>query len=105
MTREKLIEELKKKFVIGEKWHDIDLDELADFIIAERKRIVESLVDYTSHEEECLCSQWRQGRPTKDGGYETMYGYGSSEKWYQRGEEPECTCGLNETIKNAMIEE
>ena len=52
--------------------------------------------EYAEHDDDCICGQFRHGRPTEDGGYETLYGYGSNEKWYQRGERPKCTCGLDE---------
>lgn len=74
---------------------------IADLFLKDRRRILErvrKLTAYTAHESSCLCSQWRQGRPMADGGYETLYGYGKNEKWYQRGEYPPCSCGLNAII-------
>ena len=56
------------------------------------------LTEYCVHERDCLCSQWREGRPTKDGDYETLYGYGNRTKWYRRNEKPECSCGLNKIL-------
>ena len=61
--------------------------------------IINDLLDYAEHKQTCICSPWRHGRPTKDGGYETLYGHGANEKWYQKGETPECTCGLDDIIK------
>ena len=57
-----------------------------------------AFMNYVGHDSKCLCSQFRQGRPTENGGYETLYGYGSNEKWYQRDEKPHCSCGLNEIV-------
>ena len=65
---------------------------------ADYEKDVQKLLEYCVHEEGCLCSQWRAGRPTEDGGYETQFGYGEKAKWYKRDEEPECTCGLNEVL-------
>lgn len=59
---------------------------------------LDDLLNYVVHDGKCLCSQWRQGRPTESGGYETLYGYGENEKWYPLGEEPPCSCGLNDII-------
>ena len=60
------------------------------------RELVNALVDYGAHEHHCLLSQCRAGRPTKDGGYESLFGHGTQEKWYQRGESPPCTCGLSD---------
>ena len=60
--------------------------------------LVDSLVEFTEHDSKCLCSQWREGRPTTDGGYETLYGYGKQEQWYERGNLPECSCGLSDAL-------
>lgn len=60
--------------------------------------MVEELYQYTEHEEYCLYSQWRSGEPTEGGDYISTYGYGKNEKKFSKnkGEEPECTCGLND---------
>lgn len=96
--RERLIQQLMKICTIDGK---STIQELADFIINNRKQIVSKILEYVEHESSCICSQGRAGRPTTDGGYETLYGYGNKERWYKRGEEPECSCGLNETIKRS----
>lgn len=85
---------------------DVDLmsSEIKDFILADRKRIVEPLVNYVEHDGDCIAGQSSAGRPTEDGGYETLYGYGKYERWYKTGEKPECTCGLDQTLKNAGID-
>jgi len=57
-------------------------------------RLLEALVEYGVHQFPCPFAQFCGGRPTTDGGYETRYG----EKWYPRGQEPECTCGLKDAI-------
>ena len=61
--------------------------------------LLEKAMDYASHDQNCLWSQFRMGRPTEDGGYETLCGYGKNEKWYQKGEEPVCNCGLRQLEK------
>lgn len=60
------------------------------------KELVEALATYGEHDHSCLLSQCSAGRPTKDGGYEHMFG----DKWYPRGEGPPCTCGLSEVFAN-----
>ncbi len=62
---------------------------------------------YYSHHRDCLCSQERGGQPTwlkEYNGYRTLYGYGSDEQWYARGEQPKCSCGLSEDLKKKGIE-
>jgi len=66
-----------------------------DHIEAENKRLLNAFGVYGVHESGCILSQWHQGRPTADGGYETQFG----SKWYQRGEWPECTCGFTAALK------
>ena len=66
---------------------------------AEVERLRGALETYGLHGVACMAGQSRAGRPTEDGGYETLYGYGKNEKWYKRGEFPECTCGLSEALK------
>ncbi len=61
-------------------------------------RLREALDVFGTHSGGCVAGECKQGRPTEDGGYETQYGYGTDEKWYQRGEYPECTCGLQEAL-------
>ena len=61
---------------------------------AEIARLREALADYGRHDSTCLAGQWRQGRPTSDGGYETLYGYSKDMKWYREPARPPCTCGL-----------
>ena len=71
-------------------------DHLADrsSLLATIRQAVEDLEEYGSHELPCPLAQWSQGRPTKDGGYETMY----AGKWYQRNEKPACTCGFDAAL-------
>ena len=56
------------------------------------------MLQYCHHDESCLCSQYRQGKPTDDGDYLTLFGFGKEERWYSRNkkEEPECSCILAE---------
>ena len=61
------------------------------------RETLEKLQDYTSHEMSCPLAQWSQGRPTKDGCYETMY----AGKWYQGDDKPACTCGLGSALAAA----
>ena len=57
----------------------------------------EALFEYCVHGADCLCSQFREGKPTDDGDYLTSFGYGEQKKWYSRNEneKPQCSCGLN----------
>lgn len=100
--KEKLVEELE--FMTKDDGSEC-LECIADFILADRKRIVEKVIEYTHHESSCLCSQFRSGRPTTDGNYETLYGHGNKEKWYKRGEYPICSCGLRELIDEIKQEQ
>jgi hypothetical protein len=65
-----------------------------DRLAAENKALREALDNYGDHSAGCVVGEFRAGRPTADGGYESLYGYGKNEKWYQRDEELVCTCGL-----------
>ena len=58
----------------------------------------EALDNYGQHEKDCLCAQYQAGRPTADGGYETLFGFGKDERWYQKGEWPNCSCGYTDVI-------
>lgn len=105
-------EELNQQITkfITELWYDTNPnfdkyeESLRQIILARDKKNASELAEYVDHAQKCLRSQWRQGRPTEDGGYETQYGYGSNEKWYQRGEYPGCTCGLTATLTNLGVE-
>ena len=58
----------------------------------ERARLRE-LSEYTTHETDCILSEYRAGRPTKNGGYEQKFG----DKWYEVrpiDKTPECSCGV-----------
>ena len=72
-------------------------------LLAEISRLQEALCNYGCHDEDCVAGQWRAGRPTDDGGYETLFGYGKQEKWYQRGQWPECTCGFADALKQSEL--
>ena len=67
--------------------------------LEEARELVGRVGDYATHDTGCLWTEMREGRPTADGGYETLYGFGKEEKWYQRNEEPPCSCGLLENLK------
>lgn len=65
------------------------------------KTAVEGLEEYGEHDKECLLAQCHAGRPTADGGYEHLYGYGEDEKWYQSrpvDKTPKCQCGFSDVI-------
>lgn len=65
------------------------------------EKINEALEDYGEHSKECIISSCRAGRPTKDGGYEHLLGYGKKEKWYRSSpinEFPKCECGFQEAL-------
>lgn len=74
--------------------HAVRIVELYETI----ERLRDALYEYGVHGVRCLAGQRRAGRPTVDGGYETLYGYGVHERWYPSGESPECTCGLNAVL-------
>jgi hypothetical protein len=57
-----------------------------------------ALREYCCHDTSCPLAQWSQGRPTKDGGYETMY----AGKWYQGDDKPACTCGLGAALAEVV---
>ena len=63
--------------------------------VATIKRLRDALETYGIHDTKCALATWRGGRPIKGGGYESNYGGA----WYPRGEEPECTCGLEAALK------
>ena len=70
-------------------------------LTAEFRKVVEPILGYCVHDRACLCSQAQCGEPTDEegyGGYKTLYGYGSNEKWYGRNQKPPCSCGLDEWI-------
>ena len=67
-------------------------DIILDLSASEARRA--ALVEYCRHFPWCPLAQWSQGRPTKDGGYETMY----AGKWYRGDDKPACTCGLDATL-------
>ena len=62
------------------------------------REVVRGFGEYGDHDSNCVAGQWRQGRPTAGGGYETLFGHGMQEKWYQRDESPPCTCGLSDLL-------
>lgn len=67
--------------------------------LRERIKVLEEALEaYGNHDLGCLLSQYRESRPTKGGGYETLYGYGYKAKWYRDGERPECTCGFDAAL-------
>ena len=96
--REELVEEISEYF---KDWNPDSFCEIADFILTRERTVLREVLDierYCEHDKRCVCSQWRQGRPTEDGHYETLYGYGKNEKWYRDNEEPKCSCGLTKYI-------
>jgi hypothetical protein len=66
--------------------------------MSEVERLRDALEQFGVHASDCVAGQFRAGRPTKDGGYESLFGYGKNEKWYQKDEAPPCTCGLSEAL-------
>ena len=88
-----LLDEQEKKFY---KFHNKAMEELQEI---QRKEFVE-VFDYCIHDRDCIAGQWRQGKPTEDGDYLSLFGYGKNEKWYSRNkkEKPECSCGLDSLI-------
>lgn len=72
---------------------------LATEAIKETERLREALANYGTHDADCVAGQSRAGRPTEDGDYETLYGYGPNERWCRRGESPPCTCGFQAALE------
>ena len=60
------------------------------------KELGQALADYGEHDKDCLLAQQKAGRPTEDGGYEMLYGYGKEEQWLR--EAPPCSCGLGKAL-------
>ena len=59
------------------------------------------VVDYAMHTGMCILASRSAGRPTENGGYEMMYGWGERAKWYQTrpvDETPKCNCGLDDAL-------
>jgi hypothetical protein len=82
--------------VVGEWLAGKELVNRVNELEALNARLVEALEEYGVHMAHCLLSQWRAGRPTKDGGYESKYG----DKWYQGDDKPKCTCGLDAALQS-----
>ena len=80
----------------------VSLATLYEQVLAEAYReAVEALTLYGVHDNDYVAGQWHAGRPTSDGGYESLYGRGERAKWYPRGEAPPCTCGLDAVLAKA----
>lgn len=104
--RERIIKEIKHEIRMstttsGEFLGGEFLERMMAWHLAEVARIVAELSQYVEHDSKCICSQSIAGRPTADGNYETLFGYGKDEKWYRRNEYPECSCGLSNALKRA----
>lgn len=64
----------------------------------DRLKSAETILDYATHESDCILSFWEAGEPTKDGGYRTKF----KGKWYQSrpiNKEPKCDCGLDQALE------
>jgi hypothetical protein len=61
---------------------------------AVQERVVEEMMPWLEHDNQCISTQHERGEPTADGGYRTMY----AGVWYDRGKEPKCDCGLDNAI-------
>lgn len=71
--------------------HQTEMADARTSILSECEKVWPWLV----HDSQCILQQSERGEPTEDGGYRTMY----AGVWYKRGEEPECDCGLSETLQ------
>ncbi len=58
---------------------------------AENAKLREALENYGSHEWRCLLSQCHA--------YDSDKGQLFGDKWYKKGDEPSCTCGLDDVLK------
>jgi len=90
---------LKVKFVLKD-YEPLPIDLNSNLIIPLASDLLDALTEkkYGQHDESCIACQWREGRPTADGGYESLFGYGKNAKWYKRNEYPECTCGFAKAL-------
>ena len=79
------------------KRHQAEVDALRAQLAAaqaENLKLREALGDYGGHWRFCGLSDFRNGRPTADGGYELDYGG----KWYPADAPPPCSCGLADLL-------
>lgn len=79
----------------------LSVSDVQKFIRTEFRKGMEELLgdisEYLHHDRDCIESQYEQGRPTENGGYECKI----AGKWYQSrpiDETPKCDCGLNTKI-------
>jgi len=66
--------------------------------LSREKERSRALVEFAEHSRNCIRTFQEAGRPTADGGYETMF----KGVWYQSkpvNKEPECNCGLKEALR------
>src|SRR3990167_1430295 len=77
------------------------LKEIEAFILSKvreaREEILRKVENYTLHQRDCILSEWSGGRPTKEGGYESLFG----DKWYPSkpiDKTPKCTCELDDLL-------
>lgn len=66
----------------------------------ENERLREALLEFGVHDKECILSQLQCGRPKEGGGYESCFGYGKEQKWYDSEDLPKCQCGFSEALSD-----
>jgi hypothetical protein len=64
---------------------------------AVKERVVEMLMPWLEHDNQCILCQFEKGEPTENGGYRQKF----AGKWYESkpvDRTPECNCELNNAI-------
>ena len=93
-----LFEELVEAMVFSpDTPDDVKVNHIVKLHNQSLQEIVDLLLPYVCHDDDCILAMASAGRPTKDGGYEVKY----SGKWYQTrpvDETPKCNCGLNKAV-------
>lgn len=72
-----------------------DTDEIIELVRSHDRQVVEEILAYTQHDNDCILSMFEAGRPIANGGYEQKY----KGKWYQSrpvDKTPKCECGLDD---------
>lgn len=70
--------------------------------IRKLKDIIDTLLEYSGHTNNCIRSFWAAGEPTADGGYRMQY----AGKWYQAApvdKTPNCNCGYGDFIEKEQL--
>ena len=77
---------------------DAEMDILNEDRNAGAREVVQRIMPWVEHDNQCILQRCERGEPTEDGGYRTMY----AGVWYKSGEEPDCDCGLEEALSHGI---